>query len=105
MVISKHNDSETFYTIDNIKCIYVERHFREKIEQLHQSVLIQRCESRTSELRQKYCSRNTHLINTSPDIFTLNLIKRTKFIAHRAGEVGHVVQCFFSRSAGSRGML
>ena len=72
----------------NVKYIYIERHFREQIEQLHQSILLKRCESRTAELRQVLNS-----FNTPPDIFALNLMKRTGFIAHKAGEVVHVVQC------------
>lgn len=72
----------------NVKNIYMERHFREQMQDLHISVLEKRCETRTMQLQQVLDS--THL---SPDLFALNLMKKTGFMAHFAGEVVHVVQC------------
>ena len=66
----------------------MERHFRKQFDDLHISVFEKRCEIKSMQLQQILDS--THL---SPDLFALNLMKITGFMAHFAGEVVHIVQC------------
>lgn len=72
----------------NVKTIYLEKHFREQIDNLHLSILEKRCEYRTAQLQQMLSSTNL-----SPDLYALNLMKKTGFMAHMAGEAVHIVQC------------